>query len=77
MKKIYKHVVEVVVLSEDESLERCLGSEWELSDLEQAISTGDCIGTYSHKETQELPADEVETELIAIGNDGTFFDDLD
>lgn len=78
MKKIYKHTVQVVILSEDESLEKALGSdEWDLSAIEAAISDGDCIGTYSHEETQEVPASEVKMELIAIGNDGTFFDDLD
>jgi hypothetical protein len=78
MKKIYKHTIQVVILSEDESLEKALGSdEWDLSAIEAAISDGDCIGTYSHEETQQVPATEIEIELIAIGNDGTFFDNLD
>ena len=77
MKKIYKHVVKVTILSENDSLENSLGQEWDLSDVQYAITDGDCIGAVSHESTDEVPSREVGKELFAIGNDGTFFDDLE
>lgn len=77
MKKIFKHVIKVTILTEHEELESSLGSEWDLSDLEYAITDGDCIGSVDHDSTEEIPTMEVERELISLGNDGTFFDSFD
>lgn len=73
---VYKHVVKVVILSETASLEECLGDEWNLQDIEYAITDGDCIGMTSHESTEIVADDDVENELIAIGNDGTFFEEI-
>lgn len=75
--KIYKHVLSVVILSEQETLEDALGGEWDLKDVEYAITDGDCIGDVQHESTEMVPASKVVSELIAIGNDGSFFGDLD
>ena len=77
MKKIFKHVIKVTILTEHQELESSLGKEWDLSDLEYAITDGDCIGSVDHDSTEEIPALEVEKELISLGNDGTFFDSFD
>lgn len=74
---IYKHVIKVVLLSETESLEECLGDDWNLDDVEYAITQGDCIGQTIHESTDIIPSRAVEDELIAMGNDGTFFDSFD
>lgn len=74
---IYKHVVVVTILSEDAELEAVLGREWELPDLHEAITTGACIGSFEHTASGIVPPKDVEKELIALGNDGTFFSALD
>lgn len=75
--QIYKHVVHVVVFSEHPTLEETLGDDWCLQDVDWAITDGDCIGNVTHESTEPVPADRLHEELMAIGNDGTFFDDLD
>jgi hypothetical protein len=76
--KVYKHVVKITILSTDENVEDSFGNkDWDLSDVQYAITEGDCIGSVDHDSTEEVPALEVEKELISLGNDGTFFDDLD
>ena len=75
--KIYKHVLTVTVLSPHATLEESFGSEWQLKDVDYAITNDDCIGSVDHNSTEEVPALNVEKELISLGNDGTFFDDLD
>ena len=74
MKKIYKHVVQVTILSEEENLDKLLGNEWDLEEVNCAITSGDCIGSVSHESTDLVPDDQVEQELIKLGNDGCFFD---
>lgn len=84
MKKIYKHVVKVTILSENESLEnsfkaflRVLGQEWGLSDVQYAITDDDCIGAVNHESSDEIPLREIKKELVAIGKNKTFFDYLE
>lgn len=54
--KIYKHVITVTVLSTHATLEESFGLEWQLSDLDYAITKGDCIGSVDHESTEEIPA---------------------
>jgi len=71
MAKIYKHIYTVVVLSEsDDTVD-------DLSVLADSIDSGEDIGQFEHTSTEEVPAEQVEQELLAICNDGTFFDSLD
>lgn len=68
--KIYKTVINVIILSED----RPFGNgEWDLKDAQYFIEEGDGIGTYEIESIDEVPDGKVEDELLAIGNDGTFF----
>ena len=76
-KKIFKHIIKVTILTEHEELENALGNEWNLSDLEYAITDGGFIGSYDHDSTDEIPPHELERALISLGNDGTFFDSFD
>jgi len=41
--------------------------------INYAITSGDCIGDVERLESSIVPSQDVEKELIAIGNDGTFF----
>ena len=77
MNKVYKHVLVVTVLSPHESAEDSFGSEWSLSDVQDAITSGDCIGSVQHTATTQIDPSNTRSELLAIGNDGSFFDDLD
>lgn len=71
MAKIFKHIYTVVVLSDsDEPVD-------DLNVLADSIDTGEDIGQFEHTSTEEVSAEQVKQELLAIGNDGTFFDLLD
>jgi hypothetical protein len=53
-------------------------SGMELSRIAEAIDTGEDIGGDVHIASVEaLLADKVKDELLAIGNDGSFFDSVD
>ena len=68
---IWKTVLKVVVLSEGTF-------EWEtLGDVHYAISEDPCIGRVYEKAAFKLNPKDVEDELEFIGNDGSFFDELD
>lgn len=74
MRPIYKTVLRVTVYSEDGSpLEGC-----SLADMGEAIDIGDDIGEVEtvSRETITDPA-QLHRELLAIGNDGTFFGEVD
>lgn len=70
MSKIYKHTIKVVILSETPEL----NGDWDLETVSELITNGSDIGTYGLESTEEVPRSKVKAELIAIGNDGTFFD---
>ncbi|NJN00311.1 MAG: hypothetical protein HC793_01130 [Aquincola sp.] len=49
----------------------------ELSDIHLEITQGDSIGLVKQLNEQELARHEVRYELLALGNDGTFFSELE
>jgi len=67
---IFKHVFTVVVLSETDTL-----PFESLEEIAYAITEGEDIGTWSQQSVDRLDdPDKIRDELIAIGNDGSFFD---
>jgi hypothetical protein len=76
MKKVYKHVVKVVFLSECEDFNEAIDhGNWDLEDIDRAIGFGDCLGSYGHESTEEIVGKEaIAKECIELGNDGTFFE---
>lgn len=77
MKQIYKHTIVVTVLSEHSCTLAAFGDDWSLHDVADAITSGDSIGSVIHESTATVDPQDTKNELLAIGNDGTFFDDLD
>lgn len=75
-KQIYKHTVIVTVLSEHDDLAKDCGDEWDLESISYQITHGSCIGDYTYESVVLIPPQDLEAELIKIGNDGTFFDDV-
>ena len=67
---VYKHTFKVTVLSHDKKLDRFES----LEDIDYAITHDDCIGALEHQRTERVLKRNIEDELKAIGNDGTFFD---
>ena len=65
---IYKHTFTVVVLTEDFTYDP------DIETLAYDITEGDYIGEIINVKTIVVPADKVKDELVAIGNDGTYFD---
>lgn len=74
---ISKIVLRVTLLAQDDSLDESVTSvdSMSLESLARAMDEGDLIGTYSIESSEEVPDDKVRDELLAVGNDGTFFDD--
>lgn len=48
-----------------------------IDDIAYQIGDGESIGDMKTVSTEPVPADKVQEELLAIGNDGSFFDGLD
>lgn len=68
---IYRAVYQVEVFSrgpfENDSMV-------DLETIAYAITEGDCIGDLGLMSNEIVPEDQVQEELLRIGNDGTFFD---
>lgn len=67
--KYFKTTFTVTVLSEDAPV----SSDMEMIDLIREMDSGDLIGQVDLTSADEVPLDKIEDELLAIGNDGTFF----
>ena len=48
-----------------------------IEDVLYEMSEGGAVGWETGRTTVPVPAERVQDELIAVGNDGTFFDDTD
>lgn len=72
-RKIRKTVLQVIVVHEDE-----FPAEWhDLGVLAHQMDEGECVGESRLAHTMPLPENMVQGVLLAVGNDGTFFDDED
>lgn len=67
--KYYKTVVVVEILSEHSALENIES----LSDIHEAITTGDCVGKFDVTGVTELSAKDVAGELAKFGSEPGFF----
>lgn len=80
MSRVQKHRIEVVVLSRREDsnyIRNASEDERGLERIEQEISTGSCIGTVRYLGCEDVPEESLEEELLAIGNDGDFFEGVE
>lgn len=66
--KIYKHTYSVVVLSESEVTIQ------NIHVLADSIDTGEDIGLLQLESTEVVPMENLKQELLAIDNDGMFFE---
>jgi hypothetical protein len=71
---IKKAVVAITMLYDERDVPRSFFENASLEDLAHEMYSGDCIGQHKLLTIEDVPADQVETELKALGNDGTFFD---
>lgn len=75
MSKIFKIEITTTVLVEaddrQEASERI--ANMSLSEIADEMDSGDMVGQDVRGDLVEVPRSEVEAELIAVGNDGTFF----
>lgn len=67
---IYKHVFQIVVLNDRREYDPD-----ELAFLAHDIADGDSFGEYKRLSTDVVPSSQVADELVALGNDGSFFVD--
>lgn len=73
---IYKTEFKITILSEDQPFEvdqGYSGDPFDLLLINSAITDGDCVGNVESLGSSVVPQENVEKELIALGNDGTFF----
>ena len=76
MKQICKTVIRLVVLS-DKDGGSFDPSECSLEEIALSMDTGSFLGSWSVESNTILSSDKVEAECVAVGNDGTFFDEDD
>lgn len=69
---IYKHVITLTILSEVDDL-----SGLTLEELGRSIDKGEDIGSFRITSRDAVPDDKLHDELLAVGNDGSFFRGLD
>lgn len=48
----------------------------EIADVLYEMEQGEAVGWETGRTTEAVPTDKVQDELMALGNDGTFFDDV-
>lgn len=72
---IYRTVYKVEVFSQGNFELESDGEESVLTQIDYAISEGDCIGMVSWESSVRVPKTKVKQELLRIGNDGTFFEE--
>ncbi len=70
---IYKHKFLVTVLSKESNLDG-ISLEGIADDIK---GNGDDIGDFRHIEQVVVPPEKVREELLALGNDGSFFDEIE
>jgi hypothetical protein len=78
MPRYSKAVITVTVLAEEspKALEALVQS-MDLATILEEMDTGAMIGTYETTSVAEVPPEKIHEELLAVGNDGTFFGSLD
>jgi len=74
---IRKGVATFTFLYDDESYTEEDFENFDMADIIEESRSGDMIGHFSSIEYSDVPADVIPDELLALGNDGTFFGDLD
>lgn len=72
MRRIAKTVLTITVLHDAEDDVSSLPVE----EIAQEMNNGFCVGTVEHVSTVVVPAAKITEELLACGNDGTFFEDF-
>ena len=76
-RRIYKHTIQVTVLSNYSNPASVFGKDWGLADVAHEIDEGDAIGSTEVTKTEKIEgAVAIRKELLAIGNDGSFFDSI-
>ena len=78
--KVYKHIFEVTILNERQDYNPPLASGEDDDGLESMIydiTEGDSIGIVRKLGAEELEPEQLRAELLAMGNDGDFFNEED
>ena len=72
---VFKATVQVTVLMEAESLQEAEREleRLDLEDLYHEMDDGAYVGTFGVQTVAPVPPQAVHAELLAVGNDGTFF----
>jgi hypothetical protein len=71
---IKKAVIAITMLYDERDVPRSFFENASLEDLANEMDIGDCVGQHKLLTIEDVPADQVESHLKALGNDGTFFD---
>ena len=71
------HIALTVLLEADNEVEACsLITNSTLADIAHATDEGEWIGMSKLEESEEVTPGNLHGELLAIGNDGTFFGEI-
>lgn len=72
---VFKATIQVTLLlaADNEAAARAELERLDLEDLHHEMDDGAYVGTYNLSVVEPVPADRVDSELEAVGSDGTFF----
>lgn len=75
MTKIFKLEITTTVLIETQTAQEASTQldNMSLSEIADEMDSGDLVGNDIRGDVVEVPKNEIEGELLAVGNDGTFF----
>ena len=71
---IIKTTITLTILHDEDDYPDYGAADMDIEDVLHEMDCGDMIGVFSVSKVEEVHPDNVEAELKALGNDGTFFD---
>jgi hypothetical protein len=69
---IVKTTITITVLHRDSNPM----TDYDIREVLYEMQEGDAVGWETDRTTEPVPADRVADELVSLGNDGTFFEDV-
>jgi hypothetical protein len=74
---IKRAIVKVTVYFDDDEVAEGFFSDADLAEIGHAYTAGPCVGAAEVESIEVIEGEALRAGLLAIGNDGTFFDPAD
>lgn len=71
---IKRAILKVTVYFDEDDVVEGFFNEAELAEIGESYTTGPCVGAHEVESIETVSGEALQEGLLAIGNDGTFFD---